>query len=138
MNIVLWDLNIQDLMITWFAVFNTYVRSLENSNNYPCMCYNSVLPHWVYKNIAHWPFRMVGSELLFHDNRILRSLTCICYNVRNNPTLIHLIPLLEIFSFFLICYYTIKTIDDWDWGISNDCWKLVWSYQFQSLLHLIV
>ena len=46
-------------------------------------------------------------------------------NVRNNPTLIHPIPLLEIFSFFLICYYTIKTIDDWDWGISNDCWKLV-------------
>ena len=29
-------------------------------------------------------------------------------NVRNNPTLIHPIPLLEIFSFFLIWYYTIK------------------------------
>ena len=59
-------------------------------------------------------------------------------NVVSNKALFYPTPLLEIFSFFLICYYTIKTIDDWDWGISNDCWKLVWSYQFQSLLHLIV
>ena len=61
-----------------------------------------------------------------------------CANVVSNIALFYPTPLLEIFSFFLICYYTIKTIDDWDWGISNDCWKLVWSYQFQSLLHLIV
>ena len=63
-----------------------------------------------------------------HQNSI--SLRNIEGNVVSNIALFYPTPLLEIFSFFLICYYTIKTIDDWDWGISNDCWKLVLSYQF--------
>ena len=46
-------------------------------------------------------------------------------NVVSNIALFYPTPLLEIFLFFLISYYTIKTIDDWNWGISNDRWKLV-------------